>query len=134
MSSASYVAGAGDGFAAGQLSAIAVDTSGNVVGIFDNGQSRSLYRVVLADFPAPDRLESLGDGLFRETLDSGVAAIGTPGAGGLGRVISQSVERSNVDLAQEFIDLISLQRSFQANSRVITTSDGLLNELINIVR
>ncbi|HZR84494.1 MAG TPA: flagellar hook protein FlgE [Candidatus Binatia bacterium] len=123
-----------DGFAAGQLATIAVDGDGVVTGVFDNGQTRQLYRVALADFPSTQGLVQLGDGLFQATSESGSAAISTAGAGGPGRIVGESIERSNVDLAQEFVDLISLQRSFQANARVITTGDAVLNELINIVR
>jgi flagellar hook protein FlgE len=72
--------------------------------------------------------------MFRESVDSGSPAIGQPQAGGLGTIIAGAVELSNVAIAQEFIDLISTQRSFQANARVITSSDTLLNDLINIVR
>lgn len=128
------VSAAPDGFGSGDLTTISVEENGIVVGHFDNGQSRALYRVALADFPAPDRLAALGNGLYRESVGSGVATELAPQSGGLGRIIEQSIERSNVDLATEFVNLISLQRAFQANARVITTSDGLLNDLLNIVR
>lgn len=123
-----------DGFGAGQLRTVSVEENGIVVGHFDNGESRPLYQVGVADFASPDKLASLGNGLYRESVGSGAATEVTPGADGLGRVIEQAIERSNVDLATEFVNLISLQRAFQANARVITTSDGLLSELINIVR
>jgi flagellar hook protein FlgE len=132
--SATSVAASGDGHTAGQLQSISVGADGTVTGAFDNGASRALYRVGLADFAAPDGLTELGAGLYAESLASGTAAVSTPGVGGMGSVVGASIERSNVDLASEFVDLISLQRSFQANARVITTSDGLLNDLINIVR
>ncbi|MEW6271528.1 MAG: flagellar hook protein FlgE [Thermodesulfobacteriota bacterium] len=132
--SASTVSAEANGFAAGQIEAIVVSADGLLTGVFDNGQSRALYRLALADFAAPDGLTALGSGLYRESIDSGAATVSTPGAGGLGSIVASAVERSNVDLAQEFVDLISLQRSFQANARVITTSDGLLNDLINVVR
>lgn len=132
--SASSVAADGNGYGAGQLQAISVSPDGTITGVFDNGESRALYRLGLADFAAPDGLIELGSGLYRESLDSGAATISTPGSGGMGTVVGAAIERSNVDLAQEFVDLISLQRSFQANARVITTADGLLNDLINIVR
>ena len=105
-----------------------------VTGIFDNGQSRPLFQLALASFTAPDALTPLGNGLYRESVDSGSPAIGTPESGGLGSIVAGAVELSNVAIAQEFIDLISTQRSFQANARVITSSDTLLNDLINIVR
>lgn len=132
--SASSVSASSNGYAAGQLEAIAVGPDGIITGVFDNGESRALYRLGLADFSAPDGLIAMGSGLYRESPGSGAASISVPGAGGIGSVVGASIERSNVDLAQEFVDLISLQRSFQANARVITTSDGLLNDLINIVR
>lgn len=132
--SASSVAADANGYGAGQLQAIAVSADGIVTGVFDNGESRALYRLGLADFAAPDGLIELGDGLYRDSPTSGAASVSVPGAGGIGSVVGAAIERSNVDLASEFVDLISLQRSFQANARVITTSDGLLNDLINIVR
>lgn len=132
--SPSNVAATADGSAVGEFVTIAVDSDGVVSGVFDNGQTRQLYRLALADFAAPDGLAQLGGGLYQETSLSGTAALSTPGGAGLGRIVGQAIERSNVDLAQEFVDLIALQRSFQANARVITTGDGLLNELINIVR
>jgi flagellar hook protein FlgE len=134
LASASNVAGTPDGFAAGALAGLSVNEEGVVTGVFDNGQSRALYQLGLAGFQAPDGLVAIGGGLYRESVGSGVPAPGTPEAGGLGRIVGNAIERSNVDLAQEFVDLISLQRSFQANARVITTSDGLLTDLISIVR
>ena len=123
-----------NGFAAGQLLSLEVSEAGVVTGVFDNGQTRPLFQLALANFVAPGGLTPLGNGLYRESIDSGSPVIGTPQSGGLGSVIAGAVELSNVSLAQEFIDLISIQRSFQANARVITSSDTLLNDLINIVR
>ncbi len=123
-----------NGFPAGQLKDLRVDAQGVVTGVFDNGQSRALYRVALAGFPAPDGLENVGGGVYRETLSSGAATVGGAGDGGLGKVVASALERSNVELAQEFVDLISLQRSFQANARMVTTADSLLADLIQIVR
>jgi flagellar hook protein FlgE len=123
-----------DGFGAGQLLNLQFSESGVVTGIFDNGQSRPLFQLALASFTAPDALTPLGNGMYRESVDSGSPAIGTPESGGLGNIVAGALEQSNVSIAQEFIDLISTQRSFQANARVITSSDALLNDLINIVR
>lgn len=123
-----------NGFGAGQLLSLEFSEAGIVTGIFDNGQSRPLFQLALANFVAPDGLTPLGNGMFRESVDSGSPAIGTPQSGGLGTIVAGAVELSNVAIAQEFIDLISTQRSFQANARVITSSDTLLNDLINIVR
>ncbi len=123
-----------NGFGAGQLLNLEFSESGVVTGIFDNGQSRPLFQLALANFTAPDALTPLGNGLYRESVESGSPAIGTPQSGGLGNIVGGALEQSNVAIAQEFIDLISTQRSFQANARVITSSDALLNDLINIVR
>jgi flagellar hook protein FlgE len=123
-----------NGFGAGQLVSLDFSESGVVTGVFDDGRTRPLFQLALANFIAPNGLTPIGNNLFRETVDSGQPAIGTPGAGGLGHVIAGAVEQSNVALAQEFIDLISTQRSFQANARVITSSDTILNDLLNIVR
>jgi flagellar hook protein FlgE len=123
-----------NGFGAGQLLSLEFSESGIVTGVFDNGQTRPLFQLALANFTAPDGLTPLGNGMFRESVDSGSPAIGTPESGGLGQIVAGAVELSNVSIAQEFIDLISTQRSFQANARVITSSDTLLNDLINIVR
>jgi flagellar hook protein FlgE len=123
-----------NGFGAGQLLSLEFSEGGIVTGVFDNGQTRPLFQLALANFVAPDGLTPLGNGMYRESVDSGSPAIGTPQSGGLGTIVSGAVELSNVAIAQEFIDLISTQRSFQANARVITSSDTLLNDLINIVR
>jgi flagellar hook protein FlgE len=123
-----------NGFGAGQLLSLDFSDDGIVTGIFDNGQTRPLFQLALANFTAPDALTPLGNQMFRESVDSGSPAIGTPQSGGLGNIVAGAVELSNVAIAQQFIDLISTQRSFQANARVITSSDTLLNDLINIVR
>lgn len=123
-----------NGYGAGQLLSLEFSESGVVTGVFDNGQTRPIYQLALANFTAPDALTPLGNGLYRESVDSGSPAIGTPESGGLGSIVAGAVELSNVAISQEFIDLISTQRSFQANARVITSSDTLLNDLINIVR
>ncbi len=123
-----------DGFGAGQLLNLQFSEAGVVTGVFDNGQSRPLFQLALANFTASDALTPLGNGLYRESVESGSPAIGTPQSGGLGNIVAGALEQSNVAIAQEFIDLISTQRSFQANARVITSSDTLLQDLINIVR
>jgi flagellar hook protein FlgE len=123
-----------NGFGAGQLLSLEFSEAGVVTGVFDNGQTRPLFQLALANFTAPDALTPLGNGMFRESIDSGSPAIGSPQSGGLGNIVPGAVEQSNVAIAQEFIDLISTQRSFQANARVITSSDSLLNDLINIIR
>ncbi len=123
-----------DGFAPGSLQSIAVDTSGSIVGTFSNGQNILLAQVALATFRNPAGLISDGNTLFKESRNSGIAQIGTPGSAGKGIVKPETLEMSNVDLSQEFVEMIITQRGFQANSRIITTSDELLQELVNLKR
>jgi flagellar hook protein FlgE len=123
-----------DGFGAGGLASLSVDDSGIVVGTFDNGEVRPLFQLAIAQFTAPEGLTPAGSQLYRASLASGEAAIATAGVAGNGTIVSAALEQSNVELAQEFINLITTQRSFQANTRVITTSDNILGELVNIVR
>ncbi len=123
-----------DGYAAGSLQAFSVDTNGTISGRFSNGQLRALAQVVLARFPDPIGLTRTGKNTFAESGNSGQPVTGSPDSAGLGRVLSNSLELSNVDLGQSFIDMIAAQRGFQANSRVITTSDEILQELVNLKR
>ena len=123
-----------DGFAAGSLQAFSVDSNGTISGRFSNGQLRALAQVVLARFPDPIGLTRTGKNTFSQSGNSGQPVTGTPDSAGLGRVLSNSLELSNVDLGESFIDMIAAQRGFQANSRVITTSDEILQELVNLKR
>jgi flagellar hook protein FlgE len=123
-----------DGFGSGQLASIQIDTLGNIAGIFTNGQSRVLGQVAVAGFSAPDRLQSIGGNLWAQTQESGQPVVGAPGAGGRASIIAGSLEQSNVDLAEQFVQLISAQRTFEANSKSITTADQLLSELIALKR
>ncbi len=123
-----------DGFAAGSLQAFSVDANGIINGRFSNGQLRALAQVVLARFPDPIGLTRTGKNTFSQSGNSGQPVTGTPDSAGLGRVLSNSLELSNVDLGESFIDMIAAQRGFQANSRVITTSDEILQELVNLKR
>ncbi|MBH0201294.1 MAG: flagellar hook protein FlgE [Nitrospira sp.] len=123
-----------DGFAAGSLQAFSVDANGIINGRFSNGQLRALAQVVLARFPDPIGLTRTGKNTFAQSGNSGQPVNGTPDSAGLGRVLSNSLELSNVDLGESFIDMIAAQRGFQANSRVITTSDEILQELVNLKR
>jgi flagellar hook protein FlgE len=123
-----------DGFAAGSLQAFSVDANGTISGRFSNGQLRALAQVVLARFPDPIGLTRTGKNTFAQSGNSGQPVTGTPDSAGLGRVLSNSLELSNVDLGESFIDMIAAQRGFQANSRVITTSDEILQELVNLKR
>jgi flagellar hook protein FlgE len=123
-----------DGFGSGQLASIRIDSTGNISGIFTNGQTRVLGAVAVAGFAGPDRLERVGGNLFQQTQSSGQPVIGAPGAGGRASIVSGSLEQSNVDLAEQFVRLIAAQRAFQANAKTITTADQLLSELIALKR
>jgi flagellar hook protein FlgE len=123
-----------NGYTAGMLRTIDVNDFGIVTGSYSNGQITPLFQMVMADFPSYSGLTKMGKNLYAESLDSGAALFGTPQSGRLGSISTSAVEMSNVDLAAEFVKLITTQRAFQANSRVITTSDEILNELINLKR
>ena len=107
---------------------------GIITGVFDDGSQRSLGQVALANFVNPEGLERAGDTAFRRSTNSGDPQFGAAGTGRMGALMGGSLEMSNVDLAQEFTNLIVAQRGFQATSRVITTSDSVLEELVNIKR
>jgi len=123
-----------DGYPAGMLRGISIDETGVVTAAYSNGEMTPLYQVALVDFPSYDGLTKMGKNLYAESLASGQALVGTAGNGRLGSVAPSSLEMSNVDLAEEFVKMITTQRAFQANSKVITSSDEILQELINIKR
>lgn len=123
-----------NGYAAGSLKSVNISEGGVITGVFTNGQSRAIGQVALARFISPTGLTKLGRNLFSESFDSGQPIVGAAGTSSLGRVLSRSLELSNVDLAEEFVRMITSQRGFQANSRVITTSDELMQELVNLKR
>ncbi|MCU1556590.1 MAG: flagellar hook protein [Microbacteriaceae bacterium] len=123
-----------DGRAAGSLETYSIGTDGTIVGQFSNGASQAIGRIVLASFLNPGGLEKAGASSYKSTLNSGIAQVGTAGAGGVGALNSGALEMSNVDLSQEFTNLIVAQRGFQANARIITTSDEVLQELTNLKR
>jgi len=123
-----------NGLDAGTLESYTMSKDGTVIGSFSNGASQALARVVLATFANPGGLEKGGGSSYRATFNSGEATIGAPGSAGYGQLNSGALEMSNVDLSQEFTNLIVAQRGFQANARIITTSDEVLQELTNLKR
>ena len=123
-----------DGYPAGTLRSISVDDQGVVTATYSNGEMTPMFQVALADFPSYDGLSKMGNNLYAESMASGQALPSTAGTGRLGNISPGSLEMSNVDLAEEFVKMITTQRAFQANSRVITSSDEILQELINIKR
>lgn len=123
-----------NGREAGTLTSYALTEDGSLTGTFSNGDTRVLARIALAGFTNPGGLEKTGSSQFRPTANSGAPAVGQAGENGLGGIISGVLEMSNVDLSQEFTNLIVAQRGFQANARIITTSDEVLQELTNLKR
>lgn len=122
-----------DGFPTGNLTSLSVDSDGIIYGEYTNGEEFVMGQVVLAKFPSNAGLERVGNTLFRATLDSGAPAVGSPDTGGRGVVAGNALEKSNVDLEDEFVSMITAQRTFQANARVINTSNDTLQELVNLV-
>ena len=123
-----------NGYGTGFLESISVGTDGIMTGHYSNGQILNLYRVGLAKFNNQQALFKVGGNLWSATRESGDAITGHPGENGLGRIAPNSLEQSNVDIAAEFVKMITTERGFQANSRIITTVDGMLQELINLKR
>ena len=125
----------GQGRRVGSLTDVSIDTQGKMFGVYDNGVTKLLGQIAVAKFVNPAGLEAVGDSLYRETQASGTFdGIGTD-IGNTGETMTQGViEMSNVDLSQEFTEMIVTQRGFQANSRIITVSDTLIEELVNLKR
>lgn len=123
-----------DGYPSGSLQSVSVDEDGNFTGVYSNGSMIPFAQLALADFASYSGLAKQGSNLYAESLASGQALIGPPNSAGMGSVAPSTLEMSNVDLGTEFVEMITTQRAFQANSKVITTSDEILNELLNIKR
>jgi flagellar hook protein FlgE len=122
-----------NGRTAGTFTGFSLGSDGTLIGSFSNGASEAIGRIVLGTFVNPGGLEKAGGSTYRSTFNSGAADVGAPGTG-RGTVTSGTLEMSNVDLSQEFTNLIVAQRGFQANARIITTSDEVLQELTNLKR
>lgn len=123
-----------DGYAVGSLVSYNIGVDGTIQGVYDNGRIMNMARVALANFQNPSGLSQVGSNLYQESSNSGAPFIGGPGLQGMGDIVPSSLEMSNVDLSEEFTDMIVTQRGFQANSRVITASDEMLQELVNLKR
>jgi len=123
-----------DGRPMGYLDDFKIDGSGVITGVFSNGSTRTLGQVALASFPNQGGLEKAGDNTFRVSNNSGIANIGPSGIAGKGKIVAGALEMSNVNMADQFVDMIVTQRGFQANSRTIQTADQLLQELLTLKR
>ncbi|MBP2653113.1 MAG: flgE 2 [Firmicutes bacterium] len=126
--------GDSDGYKSGTLQNVSIDPNGSLMGRFDNGQSQVMGKVALAIFENPAGLTKVGSNMFIESSNSGTAAIDQGGVGGRGTFSPGTLEMSNVDLANEFSSMIITQRGFQANSKIITVTDEMLQDLANLKR
>ena len=123
-----------DGYAAGTLESFALAADGTITGSFSNGLKQAIGKLAMGSFTNPAGLSKAGGSLYRTSVNSGDAQIGAAGTGGRGSLAGGALEMSNVDLSSEFTNLIVAQRGFQANARIITTSDEVLQELTNLKR
>lgn len=123
-----------DGSAAGTITNLSFNDEGVLTALYSNGQTQDLAQIALAKFENSEGLFKVGNNRFKEARDSGSPSVGRPGSSGRGKIFAKSLERSTVDLALEFVNLIQNQRGFQANAKTITTSDELLGEVINLKR
>ncbi|MFY7930614.1 MAG: flagellar hook-basal body complex protein [Oligoflexus sp.] len=123
-----------NGFESGNIKSIKIDLDGKMKGLYTNGIERLLGSLALATFENTDGLMKAGRNQFFATLDSGSPRIGQPQTGVRGSVYASTLEESNVDMAQQFVEMIRSQRGFQANSRSITTTDSMIEEVVNMKR
>ncbi len=123
-----------DGYGLGYLEGLKVDNTGTITGVYSNGNHRMLAQVAIATFVNPEGLEKAGETNFIYSNNSGEPDIGTAGSMGKGKIMAGALEMSNVDLAEQFTDMIVTQRGFQANSKTIQTSDQMLQELLTLKR
>ncbi len=123
-----------DGYSTGSLESFNINDDGDIVGVFSNGRTDLIAKIALATFNNPAGLTDVGGSLFVNSANSGSPMVGEANTGGRGSIVSGALEMSNVDLAEEFTKMIVAQRGFQANARVITTTDQILNELVNLKR
>ncbi len=122
-----------DGYAPGEVTKVSIDNDGTVIASYSNGEKINIARLTLATFTNPEGLSKEGGSLYSSTANSGSASVGVAGAS-QGKIYTNSLELSNVDLAQEFVNLITIQNGYSASSKVITTTDEMLQELINLKR
>ncbi|MFZ4403378.1 MAG: flagellar hook protein FlgE [Pseudobdellovibrionaceae bacterium] len=123
-----------NGAAAGVITGLSFNDEGVLTAIYSNGQAADLAQIALAKFENPEAMFKVGNNRLKESRDSGGPSMGAPGSAGRGKIFAKSLERSTVDLATEFVNMIQNQRGFQANAKTITTTDELLNEVIQLKR
>ncbi len=130
----SEITASADGGSAGSLVSFSIGQSGEVMGVYSNGLNKQIGQIALAKFANPAGLLKSGGNLYELSANSGNPSVGAPSSAGRGQISSGYLEMSNVDLAQQFTNMIMAERGFQANSRIITTSDEMLQDLVNLKR
>lgn len=123
-----------DGYGMGYLENFKIDSTGTITGVYSNGTNRTIGQIALATFTNQGGLEKAGDNTYVESNNSGLANIGVSGVAGKGSLLSGALEMSNVDLTEQFVDMITTQRGFQANSKTIQTADTLLETVLTLKR
>jgi flagellar hook protein FlgE len=123
-----------DGSTGGSLNSFTVNDEGQILGVYSNGTAKVIGQIALATFQNPGGLTKMGGNMFGMSANSGDASVGAAGLDGRGGIANGYLEMSNVDLAEQFTSMIMAERGFQANSRVITTSDEVLQDLVNLKR
>lgn len=123
-----------DGYSSGTLKSISVTADGTISGFFTNGQTSDIAQIVLASFANVTGLKRMGKNLFGTTVESGDAVPNRPGSAGMGEISPNSLEMSNTDIATEFINMITAQRAYQASAKIVTVTDQMMAELMNIKR
>jgi flagellar hook protein FlgE len=123
-----------NGAQVGELTGVSIDENGFITVSYSNGETQKLFKIPLANFANPDALQSLTGNVYSQTSSSGEVNLSQAGSSGVGKIASSSLEASNVELADQLTDMIVAQRAYQANTKVIQTSDGLLDALNQIIR
>jgi flagellar hook protein FlgE len=123
-----------DGYEAGSLANISVDNEGTLIGVFSNGIKKNIAAIQIALFQNTSALESIGNGYFNSSANSGGAVATQAMTGGAGSIHGGALEKSNADVATEFVNMIQAQNGFQANARTITVANDILKELTNLIR
>ncbi len=123
-----------DGYTAGTIGGLSFNDDGVLAAFYSNGVTKNLAQLAVAKFENNEGLFKAGSNMFKESRNSGVANIGAPNTAGRGKVFSKSVESSTTDIASEFVNLIQMQRAFQANARTLSSSDELMQEVLNMKR
>lgn len=123
-----------DGYSIGELESVTIKSDGTILGVFSNGTTQEVAMIALGTFPSPTSLTIMGQNTYAQSPGSGHPTIGTASSGGRGTILGQNLEMANVDLTAEFTQMIVMQRGFEANSKIITTSDEMIRQMLSLKR